>query len=223
MHPTSRGIPLASATPAMDLRFLPSARVSLGVRLAVLNGLLHSLWDVGLLEIDVTALLPDSVSSIVSEAQIHGRLAPMIRDARPGEMHDLVLCLGQLELDAVYTGDPVHYGMTLEAGLDLGLAENRLTVTIAEEPFIRTWALDDDSERALSSDTLEMLLLTMLWPSLRSSLADGLSLELPLPPPDALAALSPELAGLALSLSQTAPVELRGETLVIEGSLEGSL
>jgi hypothetical protein len=96
-------------------------------------------------------------------------------------------------------------------------------VTIAEEPFIRVWAKDAASERALSSETLRNLLLTMLWPSLRTSLADGLSLELPLPPPDALAALSPELAGLALTLEQTAPVELRGDTLVIEGVLAGAL
>lgn len=223
LYPASRGVPLASATPTMDLRFLPSARVSLGVRLAVLNGLLHALWDAGLLEIDVTALLPDSVSSIVSEAELHGRMAPMLRGPRPGEMHDLVLCLGQLELDAIYTGDPVHYGMTLEAGLDLSLADNRLTVTIAEEPFIRTWALDEDSERALSTETLETLLLTMLWPSLRESLSDGLSLELPLPAPDALAELSPELAGLTLTLDQSVPVELRGDTLVIEGVLAGNL
>ena len=35
---------------------------------------------------------------------------------------DLVLSVGQLELDAVYTGDPVHYGMTLEAGIVVFLA-----------------------------------------------------------------------------------------------------
>lgn len=223
MHPGSRGVALASATPEMDIRFLEGARLSLGVRLALLNGLIHSLWDTGLLEVDATALLPASVSSIVSEAFLHGRMTPVVRGARAGEAHDLVLAIGQLELDAVYTGDPVHYGMTLEAGLDLALSENRLSVTIAEEPFIRVWALDAASERALSSETLRELLLTMLWPSLRSSLADGLSLELPLPAPDALASLSPELAGLTLSLDQTAPVELRGETLVLEGVLSGAL
>lgn len=223
MHPTSRGVALASADPSMDLRFLRGARLSLGVRLALLNGLIHSLWDTGLLEVDATTLLPASVSSIVSEAFLHGRMTPIVRAAGLGEEHDLVLAIGQLELDAIYTGDPVHYGMTLEAGLDLSLAANRLTVTIAEEPFIRVWAKDAASERALSSETLRGLLLTMLWPSLRTSLADGLSLELPLPPPDALAALSPELAGLALTLEQTAPVELRGDTLVIEGVLSGAL
>lgn len=220
-HPESRGVALAAE--AVGDPFFRSARLQLGVRLALLNGLLHALWDGGLLEVDATALLPASVSSIVSEAILHGRMSPIIRPANPGEGHDLVLSVGQLELDAVYTGDPVHYGMTLEAGIDISVVDNRLTLTIAEEPFIRVWAMDRASERALSSDTLRMLLLTMLWPQLRSSLADGLSLELPIPAPDALTALAPSLAGLSLSLSMTERIGLRGETLVVEGALQGAL
>jgi hypothetical protein len=221
MHPGSRGIAL-SAEEGGD-PFFRSARLQLGVRLALLNGLLHALWDGGMLEIDATALLPDSITGLVSEAVLHGRMAPIIRAAGPGEEHDLVLSVGQLELEAVFSGDPVRYGMTLEAGIDLALVDNRLTLTIAETPFIRVWAMDVASERALSAESLEELLLAMLWPSLRSSLADGLSLELPIPAPDALTELAPSLAGLSLSLSMTERIGLRDETLVIEGGLMGIL
>ena len=221
LHPTSRGIALSAAEGGDP--FFRSARLQLGVRLALLNGLLHALWDGGMLEIDATELLPDSISSLVTEAMLHGRMAPVIRAAGPGEEHDLYLSVGQLELDAVLSGDPVSYGMTLEAGIDLALVDNRLTLTIAETPFIRVWALNPASERALSSEALEELLLAMLWPSLSSSLGEGLSLELPIPAPDALTDLAPSLAGLSLSLSMTERIGLRDETLVIEGGLMGVL
>lgn len=221
MHPESRGIALAAND--VGEPFFRSARLQLGLRLALLNGLLHALWDGGMLEVDATSLLPESVSSIVSEAVLSGGMTPIIRAARAGEEHDLILSIGQLELDAVYTGDPVHYGMTLEAGIDIDVADNRLNLTIADEPFIRVWAMDDESARALTPDTLRSLLLTMLWPSLRESLADGLALELPIPAPDALTDLSPSLAGLSLSLSMTDRLTLRDETVVVEGVLRGTL
>lgn len=221
IHPDSRGVALAAETD--DDPFFRSARLQLGIRLALLNGLLHALWDGGLLELDATALLPSSISGIVSSAVISGRMSPVIRTGGPGEEHDLILSVGQLELDAVYTGTPVRYGMTLEAGIDVDVLDNRLSMTIAEEPFIRVWAMDAASERALSSDALRSLLLSMLWPSLRESLADGLSLELPIPAPDALTTLAPSLAGLSLSISMTERIGLRDDTLVVEGSLRGLL
>ncbi len=221
IHPDSRGVALAAETD--DDPFFRSARLQLGIRLALLNGLLHALWDGGLLEVDATALLPSSISSIVSSAMISGRMSPVIREGALGEAHDLILSVGQLELDAVYMGSPARYGMTLEAGIDVDVVDNRLSLTIAEEPFIRVWAMDLASERALSSDALRGLLLTMLWPSLRESLADGLSLELPIPAPDALTSLAPSLAGLTLSISMTERIGLRDDTLVVEGSLRGVL
>jgi hypothetical protein len=221
IHPESRGVALAAETEADP--FFRSARLQLGIRLALLNGLLHALWDGGLLEVDATALLPSSISGIVSAAVISGRMSPVIREGAPGEEHDLILSVGQLELDAVYMGSPVRYGMTLEAGIDVDVLDNRLSLTIAEEPFIRVWAMDLASERALSSDALRDLLLSMLWPSLRESLADGLSLELPIPAPDALTSLAPSLAGLSLSISMTERIGLRDDTLVVEGSLRGVL
>jgi hypothetical protein len=221
IHPESRGVALAAETDADP--FFRSARLQLGIRLALLNGLLHALWDGGLLEVDATALLPSSISGIVSAAVISGRMSPVIREGAPGEEHDLILSVGQLELDAVYMGNPVRYGMTLEAGIDVDVVDNRLSLTIAEEPFIRVWAMDLASERALSSDALRDLLLTMLWPSLRESLADGLSLELPIPAPDALTTLAPSLAGLSLSIAMTERIGLRDDTLVVEGSLRGVL
>lgn len=221
MHPESRGVALAASD--VGDPFFRSSRLQLGLRLALLNGLLHALWDGGMLEIDATTLLPESVRGIVSEAQLHGGMTPVIRAARSGEDHDLVLSVGQLELDAVYTGDPVHYGMTLEAGIDIDIVDNRLSLTLADEPFIRVWALDAASERALTPETLRTLLLTMLWPSLSETLADGLALELPIPAPDSLTSLSPSLSGLSLALSMTDRIGLRDETLVVEGALRGTL
>ncbi|MGE0788417.1 MAG: hypothetical protein AB7S26_22270 [Sandaracinaceae bacterium] len=221
VHPESPGVPLYDERPALP--FVNEGRIQLGFRIAFLNGLLHTLWNSGFLEVDATPLLPDAVSGLVSEARIVGRMPPVVRPAREDETDDLVLTLGQLELELVYMGETVRYGLALDAGLNIDVRDNLLSVTIAETPNLRIWTLVPPSNpRLLTEDTMRELLLG-LWPMLSSSLAGGLNIDLPIPALGDLGGLSPDLAGLQLELSALGRVRPRRDVLELEAALVGTL
>ncbi|MCZ7679742.1 MAG: hypothetical protein M5U28_13660 [Sandaracinaceae bacterium] len=138
--PESRGVARLDAS-TMSPGFFHDGVVSLGVRLAVLNGLLHALWSSGLLDVEVTPLLPEAVRGLVSEARLTGRLPPVLRPPRAEETDDLVLSVGQLELEVVFMGAPARFAVSLDAGVTLDVAANAISVGIAETPEITVWTL----------------------------------------------------------------------------------
>lgn len=221
VYPDSPGVPVYDPRPALP--FVNEGSIQLGVRLALLNGLLHTLWNSGLLNIDASAILPDAISGLVSEARLVGRMPPVIRPAREDEEDDLVLTVGQLELDLTFMGEPVRFAVSIDAGVNLNVIANSVSIDIAEEPTLRVWTLQPPSNpRLLTSDTVETLLLD-LWPDLRESVAGGLSLDLPLPALGDLGGLAPGLAGLTLELSMTERVRPRRGMLELEAQLLGTL
>lgn len=223
VHPESRGVARLDGG-AMSPGFFRDGSISLGVRLAVLNGLLHALWSSGLLEIPVTPLLPESVTGLVSEADLAGRLPPVLRPPRGEETDDLILSLGQLELALTFQGEPARFAISVDAGVSLEVADNRIALTIAETPVIRVWTLVEASNpRLLSPETIRNLLLSELWPTLRTSVSEGLAFELPLPALGDLGGLTPDLAGLALELESSDRVYMRGGVLILDARLLGRL
>ncbi|HJL17107.1 MAG TPA: hypothetical protein RMH99_15685 [Sandaracinaceae bacterium LLY-WYZ-13_1] len=222
VHPDSPGV--ARLEPeASPARFYGDGSLKLGVRLALLNGLLHSLWNSGLLDVDATPLLPESVAGLVSEARLLGRLPPVLRPAREDEPHDLVLTVGQLELELMFMGEPVRYAVSLEAGVDVTLADNHLAVEVAEEPVVSVWTLQPPSNpRLLTPDTVRTLL-TDLWPDLRDGLAGSLAFDLPIPSLGDLGGIAPDLSDLTLALDLNQPMRPRRGVLVLDAALTGEL
>lgn len=221
VHPESRGV-VRWDTAAMTPDFFLGGSMALGVRMSLLNGLLHGLWSSGLLSIDVTPLLPEGVSGLVSEVRLNGRLPPILRPPRAGETDELVLSLGQLELDMIFMGEPVRFAITLDAGVAISVEDNRIALSIAETPRLTIWALIRPSnERLLTEETMEAILLD-LWPDLRASVQDGLAFDLPLPGLGDLGGLAPSLSTFTLTLESTAPIRPRGDVLVLDAALVGS-
>ncbi len=222
LHPDSRGVARVPGV-AMTPEFFRDGNVSLGVRLAVLNGLLHGLWSSGLLDVDVTELLPEAVRGLVSEAHLIGRLPPVLRPARADESDDLVLSVGQLELEVVFMGAPARFAVSIDAGVTLAVEGNSIALGVAETPVIRAWTLVPASNpRTLSAETVRTLLV-QLWPMLRSGVADGLALDLPLPALGDLGGLAPDLAGLTLELETADRVRERHGVVVLDARLLGTL
>jgi len=221
IHPDSLGVPRISAL--RPLPFVNEGSLQLGIRLAMLNGLLHSLWASGLLEVDVGAILPEGVAGLVSEARIVGRMQPMLRPGRAEETDSLVLTMGQLELELTFMGEPVRFGMSLDAGVAINLASNTIAVDVAEVPTLRIWTLQAPSNpRLLSAETVETLLLDF-WPDLRESVVGGLAIDLPLPAIGDLGGLAPDLAGLTLSLDMTDAIRHRRGVLIMRAEMTGQL
>lgn len=221
LHPESRGVAQLTGA-AMAPEFFRHGALALGVRLELLNGLLHALYGSGLLEVDVTPLLPDAVTGLISEARLSGRIAPLLRPTRGEEVDDLTLSVGQLELEVRYMGEPTRFAVSLDAGVRIDVTDNRIAVAIAETPRIHVWTMAASNPRGLTADTVKTVLNT-LWPDLRAQIADGLAFELPLPALGDLGGLAPELAGLTLELEPTERVRVRGGVLMLDARLLGRL
>lgn len=221
IHPESRGVAdLGDASEAV-LFDVPAA---LAARVAVLNGLLHSLWSSGLLQIDATAILPESLAGVVTEATLRGLMTPLIRPARGAETEDFIFTIGQLELDLDLLGEQVTFGVTIEAGMTIDIVDGALVFAVEDEPEVRAWIIESTTRSpSVTPDTLRSLVLTQLWPSLRDSLLPGLSLALPSFALGDLGAIAPDLSGFALGITLASPVELRRHSLVAELGIRGSL
>ena len=202
-----------------------AAPVEVVVPLPFVNALLHQLWTVGLLEIDVTGLLPESVSTLVDSAATHGSLPPIVRKAHPWEEANgaLVLTIGQLELDVDILGTPTRYGIQLSAFMTVDAQDNLIQVDIAENPLLETWLIESATEPpAIGTDLLENLLLTQMWPGMRSSLQSVLNLRLPLPTID-LNAVAPGIGQLEMTIAPVAAPTIVDDALHIEAVLESAL
>jgi len=220
-HPTSRGAAdmIALADPLFRGR-----PVQAGIKVGLLNGLLHTLWNSGMLDIDATTLLPEGVAGAVMRAELSGKLPPVIRPARGDEPYDLVLALGQAELLLEALGDTTTYAMTLEAGVNANVTAGVVTLEIAEEPFVRTWIIESTSERPLiDENALRGLVLDELWPSLRDAVAGGLALELPALSIGELGEIAPALAGFELEFELADELDVREDSLVLDVSLIGRM
>lgn len=221
----SKGVALMSEGIAVGaVPFFESSRIQIGLRLAMLNGLLHGLWRGGLLNLDVSQLLPDGLTNFVQSAVITGKLPPLLAPPRSGEDFDLILSLGQLELEADFGADKVKYGVAMSAGLNASVVNNQLLVTIADKPEIRTWIIESTTARPrLNADQLKALLLSQVWPQLTDAIGQGLMLNLPVLDLSSLGNYAPALSAFTLNFVQVRPMVVRDEFLIIDSNLRGVL
>jgi hypothetical protein len=225
LHPTSRGVPVWETAPTPDLAFFSMPRVQFGLRVSAVNTLLHAVWDSGLLEPDLTRVLPMSLAGLIMNPRLESKLPPIVRLPRPGEGHDLVLELGQMEFEGVTSGVTSRYGVNLTAGLDVSIANNRVSVSIAEQPVVRVWRIArvPDRNTVLTAEVLRAALTDTLWPQLRTALGSSFEFALPIPALDPLARVSPSLRGLHLEVDLTDRVTERAGYLLFSGDLAAVL
>jgi hypothetical protein len=213
VHPKSRGVVLIETSTADAL--FASPRSQLAVRLAVLNGLLHNLWNSGLLEIPKSESIPLSASA---------RLPPIVRLPRQGETDDLVVSLGELEM--LPGGDEANgrLGVLLEAGLGIELVDDTLRLKLADKPVVTVWTIEEPPGLTLfTPQVIEDMLTDSLWPKLRDGIMKGLSIKLPLPSLGSIASVAPSLSGLALKTGLNRRVAYRNGFLVLDTKIEGVL
>ena len=224
--PESKGIGLAQeATTAPPL--LEGGRVQLAIQLGLVNGLLHGLWDGELLKIDATALIPESLRSAISKATVNGMLPPVANPPRHGEPYDLMISLGQVELevDAPLTQQVVRYGVSLSAGANFEVKENAVGLSISEEPELRVWVIEVDrgGRARLGAEQLRSLVLGTLWPEIRASLGQGIKVQLPEIPLTALGGYAPRLSMLKLQFEQVRQVAMGRGFATLDVTLKGEL
>lgn len=200
--------------------FYQASRIQFALPFAMVNALLHTLWDAGLLEVDVTEQVPVNVD----RAELSAKLPPVIRPPLDGEPHDLVIELGQIEIETELLGRVDRYGVNISTGIDFGIDQGAISLQIGDMPRIRTWLISSSEDQPfLSADALADLIEGQVWPEFTAAFAGGLSLPLPAPDLSSLGNVAAPLANLTLEFRQVLPLGLRDGWLVIDASMEGTL
>jgi hypothetical protein len=213
VHPKSRGIALID-TSTVDPLF-QSPRSQLSVRLVVLNGVLHELWNSGLLEVPTSDALPLGVS---------GLLPPIVRLPREGETDDLVVSVGELELAPAGDDSNGRFGVLIEAGLNVALANDTLSLTLDATPSVTVWNIKPTPRVTIyTPQFLSNQIQTALWPKLQAGIANALKIKLPIPPLGSIANAAPSLAGLTLTTGLNRRVAYRDGYLILDAKVEATL
>jgi hypothetical protein len=223
VHPESRGIALnAPLTEAPSL--FQTSRVQIALRLPVLNGLLHSIWNAGLLELDVTSVLPEGLAFLVDRVEVSGQLPPIIRPARAGESdYAILITVGQLELTLGKGESEDVLGAYLTTGANLLVEDNRIIVQIQPEPTLDFWQISVGGDTPIFEDPNDLrdLILAAVWPEISAGLIDNLAIELPRLGTEALGELAPNLSTFALQVVLDRPIVIRDGYLIVDGGLDG--
>ncbi|MBA2665146.1 MAG: Ig-like domain-containing protein [Bradymonadaceae bacterium] len=219
----SRGVAL-SVPYSNDLPFFFTSRIQVGLRLGLINGIFHTLWNGGLLELDVKSFLPDNLKNIVSAGHISSKLPPVIAPPTRGEPFDLLLSLGQLEMTLEHANQQDTYGANISVGAQVVITGGAIAIQIADKPEIRVWLISTTGNAPrIPTETLHSLILNQLWPQIKLSLGEGLSFGLPVPDLSMLDQYAPALSNLELDLRMTQPLSIRDEFIVLDAGFEGLL
>jgi hypothetical protein len=224
--PTAPGVPLLSNT-SSGSPFYVTRPMQIGLRLSLLNGLLYNVWDSGVLNLDLSSILPEQISALVQAASLTGLLPPVITPAVKGEPFDLFVELGQAELTLTSIRQTDVMGINLRVGASLDIADGFIRLAIAPTPETTIWTINTTSSNGrplLGPTELEDLVLTLIWPQLQGALGEGgLSFALPELPLDSLTSLAPALSDLSLSINQGLPLATRDDFIIIDLLLQSSL
>lgn len=189
--------------------------LAVAVQLAVVNGLLHAVWAQGALTLDASAVVPDALRALVSEARLDARLPPVVVAAPPGSPYFFELQLGELDLflrGARAAPEPDHYVISLRAGLALSVGAppgspadhpdaGRVRLNVLDDPDLRVVLRAAGGERAnFAPEVLAALLESALWPQVRDAVGAGLELNLDAIDVDlaAVQALAPSVSGVQI-------------------------
>lgn len=212
-------VPLAKEPP-----FFHQTPIQIGLRLAMVNGILHTLWNGGMLELEVGGLLPGAAAALIQDATLSAKLPPLISPPLFGENHDLLLHLGQLEVHLEYTQQTDVFGANLAVGIDLVVDEGEIALTISDEPILGLWLIETTGRApVLAENNLRQIILNQLWPELEASLGEGLSFGLPIPELGGLSEFAPALDALQLELRMLRPLTVREGFIFLDAGFEGTL
>lgn len=220
----SRGIALDEDEESTEPPLYAGSRVQVGVRMAMINGLLHGLWSSGLLELDATDVLPDAFAFLVDRVELSGQLPPLVRAARPAESDfDILITVGQLEVILGRGAQEDVIGMNLVAGVNADVVDNELVIEVQPTPEFTLWQISVGGDEPLFTDVsdFEALISGVVWPELAGSITEDLVLALPALELSALGDLAPSLADFTLQIVLDRPILIRDGWMLIDGGLDG--
>jgi hypothetical protein len=220
---SSPGIPLA-APYTNEVALFESSRAQVGVRLALLNGLLHTLWETGFLEINLTELMPEQYADVTEHAELSAKLQPVLSRPKAGQPYDFILRAGQMEIEVELLDQVDVYVVNLEVGILMSLTDNAISLTVPDDPTITPWVESTTADRSvLDENSVRNLIKSQVWPQIEETLRQGLSFDLPVPGLSGLSELAPTLSALDVQFLLNRPVDFRDGFIIFDALLQGTL
>lgn len=221
--PDSPGVALDRTGPRL-FPFFQSSRIQIGLDLGLLNTFFHLVWDVGLLDIDITDMIPSNFAALIQHGQAEGKLPPVAAPPVDDEPFDLMLHLGQLELKLGWPNQEDRFGARLSVGVDLSVAGDAIAIEIGDEPVIDLWLIESTGDAPLLNATaLKNLIRGQLWPQIEESIGEGLSFALPVPEISGLDEFAPALQDMTFDVRLTRALDPRAGFLMLDAAFEGEL
>jgi hypothetical protein len=202
LHSDSRGLPQAFMAPTPPFNHVLG--LQLGIRQDFVNGLLHSLWNAGLLDVEV------AIGG--TTAVVNPRLPPVIRMAPfnttcsiDGIRCDAIVQLGQVEVSAIGAVSAVSF----EVGAIIDFVDGAISLKLDQDPTIILWEVETAASSSLLNGFLLSFLESDILPALTELVGEELRIELPLPDSESLglADIAPGLAGASLDIQTYGRIE----------------
>lgn len=204
--------------------FFQSSRIQIGLDLGLLNAFFHLLWDAGMLNIDITEMIPPAFANLIEQGKADGRLPPVAAPPTDDEPYDLMLHLGQLELELGWPEQVDRFGARISVGVDLTVAGESIAIDIGQEPLIDIWPIHTTADEPfLPTGELKKIIESQLWPRIERSIGEGLSFALPVPEISGLDEFAPVLEDLNFDIRMTRQLDARAGFLMLDVAFEGEL
>lgn len=218
LHPSAPGTPMV-ANVELPPELLSAGKLQVALDLALINGTLYTLWDSGLLELDVTELAPQ-IAALADRAVISAKLPPVMS---VGVDNVMTLTVGQMEMTLDMVGGSEVWGFHLEADGGIENLGSELKVWIGEEPTMTAWLVEriDEPLIPLDSESLENLIMSLLWPALTETIESDLVIPIPEVDVSAISEFAPRLNDLTALIVLDEDLALRGKHLMLRAHLAG--
>lgn len=225
LHADAPGAPLALPAGEHQVPFFSTRRIQVGLPLELLNGLLFTIWNAGILNLDVASFLPSELSFLIQEVELKSKLPPVMTAPQIDEGgSDLLLTLGQLEFAAQFAEQRDVYGINISVGVNIGLEEGSLVLTIDPEPQMKIWVVETDADASFfTPENLGNALRAQLWPQISGIFEESLAVKLPsLELGSSVGEIAPGLSNFTLQVVQESPIQVQDGFVIFEGNLEGT-
>lgn len=199
------------------------ASVALG--LDAVNTVLHRLWGAGVLELDVTSIMPPELSAIASRIVVSAPLPPLVVPVRPEDGIEglLEIQAGEVLLTLDHLAGTDIFSLTLREAVHLELANDKISLALEQEPRVDARLVQAaGANPVLAPEVLEVLTRQLIWPMVLAQIGPGLEYPIPSLPLTQVAAIAPDLADLTFHLDVAGQgLEVRRHHIMAEGGFAG--
>lgn len=223
-YPDNPGVALF-APEAEQTPLLSEGRLQIGLGFDVLNAIYHTVWNSGMFDIEVTEILPDGLDDIIDDGHAEGLLPPVISPPDADQPHDLVIHLGQLELQLDWPDQSDRYGLEILVGADFVFESQEFGIDVEDDPQINLWLIETTEDQPeLSVDEFQGAIETFFWPDMQEAIEETVgAFQLPAPGFDVVDDFAPGLSELELAIKLDRAASERNGFLMLDAAIEGEL